>query len=142
MSAVIPDEFKDLLEKPIYVTVATVMPNGQPQLTQVWCSYDGEYILLNTKRATRKEKNMAARPMATIMAVDPNEPYRWLEVQGTVEEITEEGAVDHIDSLAKLYTGHDKYFGGAYPAELAKQQIRIICKVKPTKVVAFNPKGV
>lgn len=141
MSAEILEDFKDLLEEPIYATIATLLPNGQPHVNVVWCDYDGEYVLINTARGRQKEKNMSARPMATVLLRDRENEYRWLEIRGTVEEVTEEGAVEHIDKLAKQYTGHDKYFGGAYPAEWANQQIRVICKIKPTKVVAFNPKG-
>ena len=138
MSATIPDNFKDLLEKPVYVSLATVMPDGQPQLSVVWCSYDGEHVLVNTVRGRQKEKNMAARPKATILAVDPKNPYRWMEIRGTVVEISEAGAVDHIDQLARSYAIAPKYFGGFVPAELASQQTRVICKIKPTRVLSYH----
>ncbi len=137
MSAVIPEEYRDLLDEPIYVTVATVMPDGQPQLSVVWCSYDGEHVLVNTARNRQKEKNLLARPMATVMAIDPKNPYRWLEVRGSVE-LTEEGALDHINSLAKAYRGADAYYGGVTPAEMANKETRVICKIKPTRVIAFG----
>jgi len=141
MSTQIPEAFKDLLEKPVYVTLATVMPDGQPQLSVVWCSYDGEYIWVNTARGRQKDKNLMARPQATILAIDPNNTYRWIEVRGTVAEVTEEGAVDHIDQLALAYAGKTPYFGGFAPAELAQHQTRVIYKIKPTRVVTYNPRG-
>jgi PPOX class probable F420-dependent enzyme len=141
MSATIPDDFKDLLEGPVYTTLATVMPDGQPQLTVVWCTYDGELIRVNTRRGSQKDKNMTARPMATIMAIDPKNPYRWLQVRGAVEEITEEGAIDHINSLAQLYANKPTYYGGVAPAEMERAETRIVCKIRPAKVVAFNPMG-
>jgi len=140
MSASIPDSFRDLFDKEVYVTVATVQPDGQPQCTVVWCSYDGEHILVNTARGRQKEKNMSERPMATVLAVDPENPYRWIEVRGTVE-ITEEGGLDHINALAKAYRGVDKYYGGVAPAEMEGKEVRVLCKITPTKVVAFNPMG-
>jgi PPOX class probable F420-dependent enzyme len=136
MSAKIPDSHRDLLDGPVYVTLATVMPNGQPQVTIVWCNTDGDYVLVNTARGRQKEKNMRARPMATIMALDPNDAHRFLEVRGTVEEITEAGGVEHIDQLAKLYRGYPAYYGYAAPVEMKEQQTRVICRIKPTRVIA------
>lgn len=134
MSAKIPDSHLDLLEGPIYVTLATVMPNGQPQLSVVWCNTDGEHVLLNTARGRQKDKNLTARPMATMLALDPTNPFRFIEVRGTVE-LTEEGAVDHINQLAKLYVGADSYYGGVQSADLAQQETRVIIKLTPTRVV-------
>ena len=138
MSATIPDSYKDLLEKPVVVTLATVMPDHQPQLSVVWCSYDGTHILVNTARGRQKDTNMTERPMVTILALDPENPYRYLEVRGTVAEVTEEGGVDHIDQLAQMYTGKSPYFGQVAPAEDKDKQTRVIYKIKPTKVVAFG----
>lgn len=138
MSALIPDEFKDLFEKPVYATIATVMPDGQPQLTEVWCSYDGEHVLINTARNRQKDKNMSARPMVTLMLRDQENPYRWIEIRGTVE-LTEEGALDHINELARKYAKVSKYYGEWTPAEMEAKETRVIGKITPTKVNAFNP---
>ena len=116
MSTEIPAAYKDLLEEPVYVTLATIMPNGQPQLTVVWCSYDGTYVLVNTARGRQKERNMSARPQVSVMAIDPKNPYRWLEVRGVVEEITAEGGLDHINRLAKAYLKKSAYYGEVAPA--------------------------
>ena len=137
MSAVIPDSHKALLEEPVYITLATVMPNGQPQASVVWCSYDGEYVLVNTVRGRQKEKNMRERRMATILAVDPKDPYHFLEIRGVVEEITEKGGVDHINQLAQAYVNKSKYYGDYVPAERAQQEVRVICKIKPQKVNVY-----
>ena len=133
MSAKIPEEFKDLLEGPIYVALSTVSPQGQPQTTVVWCDYDGTHVRINTARGRLKDKNMLANPKVSLLAVDPENPYRWIEVRGTVE-LTEEGAVEHIHSLSKLYTGQ-RYYGGFAPAELEHKQTRVIGKITPTRVV-------
>ncbi len=138
MSNVIPATHQDLVEKPLYATLATVMADGQPKLSLVWFSYDGQRIIVNTARGRMKEKNMSARPMATILIVDPQNPFRYLEIRGQVEEITEEGALDHIDQSAMRYVGQPKYYGGVAPAESAGQEIRVLCKIKPVKVIAFG----
>ncbi len=137
MSATIPESHRDLLDGPVVVALATVMPDGQPQLSPVWCSFDGTYIWINTARGRQKDKNLSERPMATILAIDPNNPYRYLEVRGTVAESTEEGAVEHINQLARLYTGKSSYYGEVQPAELAKKETRVIYKIRPKRVVAF-----
>lgn len=137
MSAKIPDDFKGLLEGPVFVAVSTMMPDGQPQSTVVWCSYDGEDLLFNTARGRQKEKNLKVNPKVSLLAIDPDNPYRWIEVRGTVEFI-DEGAVDHIDQLARLYTGNDKYYGGVAPADLEGKEQRVICKINPTRVVTFG----
>jgi PPOX class probable F420-dependent enzyme len=134
----IPDTHKELLEKPVYVTLVTVMPDGQPQASVVWCDYDGTHILVNTARGRRKEKNMSERPMATILAIDPENSFRYLEIRGKVVEITEDGAIDSINKLAKQYTGKSNYYGDFAPAEWADKEVRVICKIEPTKVVPFS----
>lgn len=138
MSTVIPESHKDLIEGPVFVTLSTVLPDGQPQSSVVWCNNDGNYLLVNTVRGRMKEKNMRARPMATILAIDPQNPYRYLEVRGKVEEITEEGAIDHINQLAQLYVNQPKYYGGVAPAEREGKETRVICKIKPTRAVTFG----
>lgn len=138
MSAQIPDSHKDLLEKPIYVVISTVMPNGQPQSSVVWCSFDGEYIWLNTARGRMKDKNLSARPLATVLAADPANPFRYLEARCAVAEVTEEGAVEHISQLSQQYVGKSPYYGGFAPAERAQEETRVIYKLQPTKVIAFG----
>lgn len=138
MAVNIPEDFTDLLLEPVFVTVGTVLPDGQPHLSVVWCDYDGQHVLVNTARGRRKEKNLLNRPVATVLAVDPKNPYRYLEIRGTVE-MTEEGALAHINKLAKKYAGQDQYYGGVAPAEMANQETRVICKITPTKVVTMSP---
>jgi PPOX class probable F420-dependent enzyme len=135
MSAQIPEPFKDLLTRPIPATIATIMPDGQPQLSVVWCNTDGTHVLVNTARGRQKDKNLRARPQATLLVIDPDNASRYLEVRGTVE-MTEEGAVDHIDQLAKLYTGANAFFGDVVPPEQAAVETRVICKIIPTRVTA------
>jgi PPOX class probable F420-dependent enzyme len=138
MTNTIPDSHRDLLDGPVYVTVATVMPDGQPQMTIVWANYDGTFVKINTARGRQKDKNLIARPQATLLALDPNDGFRWLEVRGVVAERTEEGAVAHIDELCRLYTGKSSYYGDYQPAEKRHQETRVIFKIRPFRVNAFG----
>ncbi len=131
MATIIPDSHKDLLEKPIYATVTTVMPDGQPQSTVVWFDYDGEFVRFNSARGRQKDKNLAANPRVTFMIMEA--PFRWIEVRGMVEVITEEGAVDHIESLSRKYTGQG-YYGAFNSRTTPEQETRVMYKIRPTKV--------
>ncbi len=135
MPVSIPDSHKELLESPLVVVLATVMPNGQPQTTAVWCRYDGTYLYVVTTQGTQKEKNMQARPLATIIAIDPQSPHRYVEVRGKVESITEDTELTYINEMAQLYTGNPTYYGFIEPAEKAGQRTHVLCKISPTKVV-------
>lgn len=134
MFAAIPERVKDLLERPIVVTLVTVMPDGQPQATPVWFNYDGEHIWVNTARGRQKDRNMTDRPRVTILSVDPDNPYRYLEVRGEVVESTEDGAVDHINALSARYTGRKDYYGGDEKRKAG--ETRVIYKIRPQRIVA------
>lgn len=134
MTATIPASHRDLLDGPVVVTLVTIMPDGQPQATPVWCNTDGEYVLVNTARGRQKDRNMTANPQVTLLAIDPQNPYRWLEVRGTVVEMTEQGGLEHINALAKLYAGRDDYYA-AMP-HLRGQETRVTIKIRPEHVNA------
>jgi PPOX class probable F420-dependent enzyme len=125
--AQIPSEFDDLFAKPILFALATVMSDGQPQVTPVWGDIVNGQPRINTAVGRQKDKNLKERPQATVMLVDPENPQRWIEVRGTVTGTTE-GADAHIDSLAKKYLGVDSY-PYRNPAET-----RITFSITPTKV--------
>jgi PPOX class probable F420-dependent enzyme len=128
MAEKIPEEFKDLFGKVAYANIATVMPDGTPQVTPVWFDYDGNYLRVNSAKGRIKDKNMRRNKNVALSIQDPDNAYRYLAVRGKVDEITEEGADAHIDSLAKKYLGKDKYpFRG--PGEE-----RVIYKIRPEKV--------
>ncbi|MBE0690091.1 MAG: PPOX class F420-dependent oxidoreductase [Anaerolineae bacterium] len=131
----IPESHRDLLDRPIVVALVTLMPDGWPQATPIWCLYDGEHVIVNTARGRQKDRNMKQRPHVTILSIDPDNPYRWLEVRGEVVAITEEGAVDVINTLAKMYRGTDSYYGGVTPLHLRDQETRVTFKVKPIRVL-------
>lgn len=128
----IPDEFRDLLDRPIVVSLATLMSDGTPQVQPVWCSFDGSHILVNTEKRRQKYRNMSRRRTATILIVDPRDDTRWLEVRGTVVDETEEGADQHIDELARLYLGMDKY-----PFN-QEGDVRVIFRIAPQRVVTLG----
>jgi PPOX class probable F420-dependent enzyme len=128
MAEKIPEEFKDLFGKVAYANIATVMPDGSPQVTPVWFDYDGNYLRVNSAKGRVKDKNMRRNKNVALSIQDPDNAYRYLAVRGKVDDITEEGADAHIDSLAKKYLGKDKYpFRG--PGE-----VRVIYKIRPEKV--------
>ena len=107
--AAIPDQYKDLLQKKAFAHLGTVMKDGSPQVTPIWFDYDGTHVRINSAKGRWKDKNMRNRPKVALSIPDPDNPYRYMQIRGTVTEITENGADTHIDSLAKKYLGQDKY---------------------------------
>lgn len=138
MSDTIPADFMDMVNGPRVAALTTVMPDGQPQTTVVWCDFDGAYVRVNTMRGFRKEKNMRANPRVTLLCYDPREPLRSLEIRGQVVEMTEVGALEHLDGLSLLYTGRAPYFGACVPAELEATETPVMCKILPTRVVTLD----
>src|ERR1041384_6687043 len=100
MATHIPESHRDLLDGPIIAALATLMPDGSPQVTPVWCSYDGTHIIVNGSKVRQKHRNMAERPHVTIMVFDPQDQFRWMEVRGVVEEITAEGGEESMNELS------------------------------------------
>lgn len=129
----IPDSHLDLFERPIVVTLVTLMADNQPQATPVWCSYDGRHIWVNTAKGRQKDINMRARAQVTVLALDHENPYRYAEIRGVVDEITEDGALEHINQLAHRYFGRDFY--AKNPAQ-QERETRVIFKIKPLNIVA------
>lgn len=128
MSQSIPDKYRDLFTKRAFASLATLMPNANPQVTPVWVDLEGDLVLVNTARGRQKDKNMRRDPRVAMAIIDPENPYRYLEIRGRVAEITEEGADSHIDKMAKKYLGADKY-PYRQPSET-----RVIFKIQPERV--------
>ena len=124
--AAIPEKYLDLFHKKVFAQVATLMPDGSPQVSPVWVDYDGEHILINSAKGRVKDKNMRRDPRVGLDLMDPENPYRHLSVRGRVVEITEKGADAHIDKLAKKYLGQDKY------PYRSQGEIRVIYKIEPS----------
>ena len=124
--ASIPERFHDLFERETFAHFATMVPDGTPQVTPVWVDYDSENdrVLVNTARGRRKEKNVTRNPKVSLSMVDPDDPYRFVSVRGAVDELVEEGAVEHINALARRYMDVEEY-PGLDDEEGARVQIRI-----------------
>lgn len=133
--ATIPESHMDLLTGPFYVILTTIAPDGQPENTIVWCSWDGEYVLVNTAAGRRKDENVRQNPLVAVTALDPQDPYRWIDVRGFVESVVPDEGNANIDAHAKLYTGADSYYGRYASAERQAKEQRVIIKIKPTRVV-------
>ena len=123
----IPEKTRDLFEKPIVCALATLMADGQPQVTPVWCDYDGQYVRINTARGRQKDRNMTKRAKVTVLLIDPQNAYHWVEVRGHIVEVTENGAREHIDQLARKYTGKNYVYQ-------QPDQVRVMYKIEPDKV--------
>lgn len=123
----VPDKFKDLFEKKSFAHLATTMADGSPQVTPVWCDYDGEHVLINSAKGRLKDRNIRRDPRVALSLCDPDNGYRYLEVRGRVVDIVEEGAVTHIDSLAQRYMGKDRY---PYHSDA---DVRVIYKIAADK---------
>lgn len=125
--ATIPDQYKDLLTaKKAFANIATVMKDGSPQVTPVWFDYTDGKIRVNTARGRVKSRTLRAGAPVALAIQDPENPYRYLQIRGRVASTTENGADDHIDSLAQKYLGQQKY-PFRQPGE-----IRIIVEIDPT----------
>jgi PPOX class probable F420-dependent enzyme len=109
MSQSIPDKYRDLFSKRAFASLATLMPDGSPQVTPVWVDLEGDLVVVNTAKGRQKDKNMRRDPRVALALIDPDNPYRYLEIRGRVVEIVEQGADAHIDKMAKKYLGADKY---------------------------------
>ena len=108
--ATIPDAYLDLLtQKKAFADLATLMPDGTPQVTPVWFDYTGGVIRVNSAKGRTKVRNMKEGAPVALSIVDPENPYRYLQVRGKVTRVIEEGAGAHIVSLAKKYLDKDKY---------------------------------
>ena len=131
MSTDIPQSHVPLLtEKKAFAHLATLMPDGSPQVTPVWVDFDGRHVLVNSARGRVKDKNMELNRDVALSVQDPENPYRYLGVRGKVVEITEQGADEHIDKLAKKYLGRDSYPGRR------SGEVRRIYKIEPLTVHA------
>lgn len=128
----VPGTHRGLLESTVDVVLTTVGAGGYPHSSMVWCSYDGNHVLLNTGRGYAKERNMVRAPRVSVFAFDPARPGRWVEVQGTAE-LVEEGAVEHLNRLSLSYTGKPDFYRDVMP-ELAGRETRVIVRVTPTRV--------
>jgi PPOX class probable F420-dependent enzyme len=132
MSAPIPEPYRDLLQRPAMAHLATLMPDGSPQVTPVWVDLDGAHLRVNSVKGRRKDKNIRRDARVALSMCDPDNPYRYLEIRGRVVDIAEEGARAHIDALAKKYLGKDEY---PYHKD---SDVRVIYRIAPEHFSAMG----
>ena len=127
------DKYMDLLtEKKAFASLATVMPDGSPQVTPVWFDFTDGKVRVNTARGRIKDRNMSQNALVALAIIDPDNPYRYVQVRGRVTKVTEEGADAHINALAKKYMGVDEY-PFRRPGE-----VRVIYEIEPTSTQSMD----
>ena len=131
--AAIPDKAKHLFEGKDFAHVATINPDGSPQVSAVWVGLDGDLVTFNTAEGRLKTKNLRANPSVAISIADQENPYENLIIQGKVVEMTHDGADEDIDALAKRYLDAD-----SYPFRQPGEE-RVLVKIEPEKVNHANP---
>ncbi len=128
MGVEIPADFRDLLTKKAFAHLATVMPDGRPQVSPVWFDFQAGCVRINSAKGRLKDKNMRRDARVALSVQDPDNAYRYIEIRGRVVEITEKDADAHIDALAKKYLGLDTY-PNRKPGE-----VRVIYRVEPLQI--------
>ena len=132
----IPESHQNLIDGGYNVVLTTIMPDGRPQTTPVWCNRQGDYVLINTMRGFQKEKNMRANPKVTLLIYDPCHPLRHIEIRGRVIDMTEDDALEHLNQLTALYMHKPdaRFFGDSIPAELEGQYVPVKVTILPIRV--------
>jgi PPOX class probable F420-dependent enzyme len=127
------DNYLDLLQqKKAFAGLATIMPDGTPQVTPVWFDYHGGRVRVNTAKGRVKARNLKPGAAVALSIMDPDNPYRYLQIRGRVASATETGADAHIDSLAKKYLGKDQY-PFRQPGE-----VRVMYEIEPVSVSGMS----
>jgi PPOX class probable F420-dependent enzyme len=132
----IPESHQDLIDGAFNVALTTIMPDGQPQITPVWCNRKDDSIFINTMKGFRKEKNMRRNAKVTLLVYDPKNPLRHIEIRGRVVEMTEDGALEHLNELTRLYLKkpNAKFFGDSVPEQLQTTYTPIRVRIAPTSI--------
>jgi PPOX class probable F420-dependent enzyme len=138
----VPASHRDLVECPPAAALTTIGADGYPQTSLVWCDFDGRYVRVNTMARFAKARNMRRDPRVALLCFDPNQPLRYLEIRGTVVDMTEDGAGQHLNALASKYVGRPvRYFGDVIAARFAETEIPVLCRIRPDHVVALDARG-
>ena len=107
--SMIPESHRDLLESTALAHVATIGPHGEPQSNPVWFDWDGEHVRFSQTKTRQRYRNVQRDPRIALSIVDPEDPFRYLEIRGAVERIEEDADLAFINSMAKKYLGEDEY---------------------------------
>lgn len=126
-AAPLTERARQLLDGNVFVVLGTVNPDGGPQSSVIWAKRDGDEVVFSTIRGRRKTRNMQRDPRVTLCAYDPVDPYRYIEIRGTVT-LTEDGGPELIQELSMRYDG--ERFTESDPAN-----VRVVCRVTPTRVI-------
>jgi len=128
----IPKSHADILDKPSFVHLSTLMSDGSPQASAVWVDVDGPFIVVNSAKGRLKDRNVRRDPRVALSVTDPDNPYRSMMIRGRVAKITNEGADEHIDKMAKKYMGVDEY-PFRQPGE-----VRVLYYIEPERVAVMG----
>ena len=128
----IPESHADILDKPAFAHLSTLMADGSPQSSAVWVDTDGSTIVVNSAEGRLKDRNIRRDPRVAISVTDPENPYRSLMIRGRVARISNEGADDHIDRMDKKYMGVD-----AYPFR-QPDEVRVLYYIEPERIAAMG----
>ena len=128
----IPTSHADILDKPAFAHLSTLMADGSPQASAVWVDTDGPMIIVNSAEGRLKDRNIRRDPRVAISVTDPDNPYRSLMIRGRVAKISTEGAAAHIDQMAKKYMGVDEY-----PYH-SPDEVRVMYYIEPVRVAAMG----
>jgi PPOX class probable F420-dependent enzyme len=135
----VPPSHLDLVQCPPVAALTTVSRDGFPQTSVVWCDAADGVVRVSTMRGFAKERNMRRNPRVTLIGYDLSRPGRYLEIRGTVVDLSEEGAHDHLDDIASRYAGRRvRYFGDVIPAAFADTEVPVLCRIRPTDVRAVD----
>jgi PPOX class probable F420-dependent enzyme len=129
----IPGSHLDLLTRPICGVLTTMGSDGQPQSSLVWVDADGVCARVNTTLERQKGRNLLANPKVSLLVVDPDDTARFLQLRGDAELVTD-GALGHLDALARSYTHHPAYYGYVYPAAQRSLETRVICRIHARRI--------
>ncbi len=128
----IPKSHRFLLEDdtPALAFLATIMPDGSPQVTPVWFDMEAGLVRVNLAKGRVKDKNMRARPQVSLVIMDMVNPYFYIQLRGRALEYTEEGADEHVHRVSRKYTGHD--------FDIPEGQTRLIFKIEPESHYVYD----
>lgn len=132
MGSALNERQEQLLRDKNFAHIATVGEDGAPQVTPVWIDWDGKHVIFNTEKSRAKTKHLERDPRISLSIQDAQNPYRYIEIQGRVVELTEQGAAEHIDKMAMKYMGKEKY-----PFH-KPGDVRVIVKIEPQKVMGMG----
>jgi PPOX class probable F420-dependent enzyme len=109
MADILSTKARELISRPVLASLATLNPDGSPQITPLWIDLDGDDVVFNTARGRIKARNLEKDHRVAVSVIDPEDQYNVVAFRGTVINVTTEGADEHIDALAQKYLGVDTY---------------------------------